>query len=176
MINEQVILVDPQGKELGEKEKMQAHRDGDLHLAFSVLIYRQNAGQREYLMQQRALGKYHSGGLWTNSCCSHPRKGETMEQAGIRRLQEEMGVVGINQLDDIASFLYRAELDNHLVEHELDHILVHQVSELVIDPNPEEVMSYRWWPSGDLMQSVEQSPELFTAWFPQVLSETEAHR
>ncbi|PSW15172.1 isopentenyl-diphosphate Delta-isomerase [Photobacterium sanctipauli] len=173
MIEEQVILVDPQGRELGEKEKMQAHRDGDLHLAFSVLLYRNRSDQREYLMHQRALGKYHSGGLWTNTCCSHPRVGETFAQAGIRRLEEEMGITAVQQLTDIGHFVYRAELDSQLVEHELDHILVAQVDELTVSPHPDEVMAYRWWPSGELAQAVVDTPELFTAWFPQVLAETE---
>lgn len=170
MIEEQVVLVDPQGRVLGLQEKMQAHRDGALHLAFSVLLYRESAGGREFLMQQRARGKYHSGGLWTNTCCSHPRQGETLEQAGLRRLQEEMGIAGIERLEDIATFLYRAELDNQLVEHELDHVLVAGVSGLVIEPNPDEVMDYRWWPEAELEQAVAQTPQRFTAWFPQVLA------
>ncbi|MGF1731939.1 isopentenyl-diphosphate Delta-isomerase [Photobacterium kasasachensis] len=172
MIEEQVVLVDPQGRELGLQEKMQAHRDGALHLAFSVLLYRETNNGREFLMQQRALGKYHSGGLWTNTCCSHPRQGESMEQAGIRRLGEEMGISGVSQLEDIATFLYRAELDNQLVEHELDHILVACVSELGIEPNSSEVMGYRWWPQAELEQAVDSEPEQFTAWFPQVLART----
>lgn len=172
MIEEQVVLVDPQGRELGLQEKMQAHRDGALHLAFSVLLYRETDNGREFLMQQRALGKYHSGGLWTNTCCSHPRQGESMEQAGIRRLGEEMGISGVSQLEDIATFLYRAELDNQLVEHELDHILVACVSELEIEPNSSEVMGYRWWPQAELEQAVDSDPEQFTAWFPQVLART----
>ncbi|MGF1714899.1 isopentenyl-diphosphate Delta-isomerase [Photobacterium chitinilyticum] len=169
MIEEQVVLVDPQGRELGLQEKMHAHREGALHLAFSVLLYRETGGGREFLMQQRAMGKYHSGGLWTNTCCSHPRQGESMEQAGIRRLGEEMGVSGISQLEDIATFLYRAELDNQLVEHELDHVLVACVSDLTIEPNISEVMSYRWWPQAELEQAVVSEPEQFTAWFSQVL-------
>ena len=170
MIEEQVILVDPQGRELGVQEKMQAHRDGALHLAFSVLLYRDGDNGREFLMQQRALGKYHSGGLWTNTCCSHPRQGESMEQAGIRRLEEEMGIVDVPALSDIAHFIYHAELDNDLVEHELDHVLVAAAPEIAITPNPEEVLSYRWWGQDDLQAAVEQAPQDFTAWFPKVLS------
>lgn len=169
IIEEQVVLVDQQGRALGLQEKMQAHRDGSLHLAFSVLLYRETTQGIEFLMQQRALGKYHSGGLWTNTCCSHPRQGETLEQAGLRRLTEEMGIVGLESLDDIASFVYRAELDNQLIEHELDHVLIANGAELVIIPNPEEVASYRWWSKADLELRVVDTPELFTAWCPQVL-------
>lgn len=170
MIEEQVILVDPQGRELGVQEKMQAHRDGALHLAFSVLLYRDGDSEREFLMHQRALDKYHSGGLWTNTCCSHPRQGESMAQAGIRRLGEEMGIVGIRTLFDVASFVYRAELDNGLVEHELDHVLVASASDIVINPNPEEVLAYRWWTQSELQAALDQEPQRFTAWFPQVLA------
>jgi len=172
MIEEQVVLVDPQGRVQGLQEKMQAHREGALHLAFSVLLFREARDGREFLMQQRAMGKYHSGGLWTNTCCSHPRQGETMEQAGLRRLGEEMGITGIRQLKDIATFLYRAELDNQLVEHELDHVLVACASELDIAPNADEVMSYRWWPQAELERAVVSEPEQFTAWFSQVLQHT----
>ncbi|MBY5948067.1 isopentenyl-diphosphate Delta-isomerase [Photobacterium rosenbergii] len=175
MIEEQVILVDPQGRELGVEEKMQAHRDGALHLAFSVLLYRDGGNEREFLMQQRALGKYHSGGLWTNTCCSHPRLGESMSQAGIRRLGEEMGIVGIHELSDVASFVYHAELDNDLVEHELDHVLVAEASDIAITANPEEVMAYRWWAQSELQAALVQEPECFTAWFPQVLALTLAN-
>lgn len=172
MTEEQVVLVDPQGRELGLQEKMQAHRDGALHLAFSVLLYRDTGDGKAFLLQQRAMGKYHSGGLWTNTCCSHPRQGESLEQAGLRRLKEEMGITGVSQLDDIATFLYRAELDNQLVEHELDHVLVARVSALTIEPNADEVMNYRWWPQAELEQAVTSEPQSFTAWFPQVLAHT----
>lgn len=170
MTQEQVVLVDPQGRMLGSQEKMQAHRDGALHLAFSVLLYRECAGGREYLLQQRARGKYHSGGLWTNTCCSHPRRGETLSQAGIRRLAEEMGITGVTHLDDIARFIYRAELDNQLIEHELDHVLIARVSALELNPNPDEVMAHCWWPEAELAQAVAETPARFTAWFPQVLA------
>lgn len=172
MIEEQVVLVDPQGRELGVQEKMQAHRDGALHLAFSVLLYRDGVVGREYLLQQRAMDKYHSGGLWTNTCCSHPRQGETMAQAGIRRLGEEMGIYEVEQLDDIASFVYRAELDNQLIEHELDHVLI-AAADVAVEPNPAEVMAYRWWPQAELSQAVAEHPAQFTAWFSQVLNAVE---
>ncbi|MFC1507889.1 isopentenyl-diphosphate Delta-isomerase [Pseudomonadota bacterium] len=175
MIEEQVVLVDPHGQVQGVQEKMQAHREGALHLAFSVLLYRETAEGREFLMHQRALGKYHSGGLWTNTCCSHPRLSETIEQAGLRRLEEEMGITGITQLHDIVSFVYRAELDNRLTEHELDHVLVANIKTIKIAPNPNEVMAYRWWSQAELEQALATDPQRFTAWFPQVLKHVIHH-
>ena len=170
MSEEHVILVDEHGSAVGTQEKMQAHRDGALHLAFSVLLYRDGVAGREYLLQQRAMGKYHSGGLWTNTCCSHPRQNETFAQAGIRRLAEEMGITGVTALTDIGDFIYRADLDNDLVEHELDHVLVADAANITVLPNPDEVMAYRWWPEADLQHTMTAEPALFTAWFPQVLS------
>lgn len=169
MTEEYVVLVDKQGHELGLQEKMQAHRDGVLHLAFSVLLYRDTASGREYLLHQRALEKYHSGGLWTNTCCSHPRQGETMNQAGVRRLQEEMGITLTTSLTDIGDFCYFANLDHQLIEHELDHVLIANGEGLVFTPNPAEVMAYRWWSMAELELQLQQAPQLFTAWFAQVL-------
>lgn len=169
MTEEYVVLVDEQGHELGLQEKMQAHRDGALHLAFSVLLYRDTASGREYLLHQRALEKYHSGGLWTNTCCSHPRQGETMSQAGVRRLQEEMGITLTTSLTDVGDFCYFANLDHQLIEHELDHVLIANGEGLVFTPNPAEVMAYRWWSAAELGLQLQQAPQLFTAWFAQVL-------
>ncbi|WP_163923632.1 isopentenyl-diphosphate Delta-isomerase [Photobacterium sp. Alg240-V54] len=169
MTEEYVVLVDEQGHELGLQEKMQAHRDGSLHLAFSVLLYRDTASGREYLLHQRALEKYHSGGLWTNTCCSHPRQGETMSQAGVRRLQEEMGITLTTSLTDIGNFCYFANLDHQLIEHELDHVLIADGKGLVFTPNSAEVMAYRWWSMAELALQLQQAPQLFTAWFAQVL-------
>ncbi|WP_120511736.1 isopentenyl-diphosphate Delta-isomerase [Photobacterium salinisoli] len=168
MSREYVILVNQAGEHLGLAEKMQAHRDGSLHLAFSVLLYRRTESGLEFLLQQRALTKYHSGGLWTNTCCSHPRDGESLQQAAIRRLSEEMGIRGVAQFEQVARFIYRAELDNDLTEHELDYVLVAEASELNIVPNPQEVMACRWWPQAELSACLDSNPERFTAWFSQV--------
>lgn len=173
MTEEYVILVDEQGHELGLQEKMQAHRDGALHLAFSVLLYRDTPYGREYLLHQRALEKYHSGGLWTNTCCSHPRQGETISQAGVRRLQEEMGITLTTTLMDVGHFCYYAKLDQQLIEHELDHVLIANGDGVMFTPNPAEVMAYRWWPIAELQQQLQQQPQLFTAWFTQVLATVE---
>ncbi|KDM92435.1 isopentenyl-diphosphate Delta-isomerase [Photobacterium galatheae] len=172
MRQEFVILVNQAGEHQGLAEKMQAHRDGLLHLAFSVLLYRETQTGREFLLQQRALEKYHSGGLWTNTCCSHPREGESLQQAATRRLGEEMGINDVVHVDEVARFVYRAALDNDLVEHELDAVLVAEVPALAVAPNPEEVMAYRWWPEAELSAHLAQSPETFTAWFSEVYRQT----
>ena len=121
---EKVILVNERDEPIGEMEKMEAHEKGVLHRAFSVFIFNDN---NELLLQKRASSKYHSGGLWSNSCCSHPRTGETIVEAGTRRLIEEMGF--IVPLESVFSFIYKAELDNHLTEHELDHVLIGRYNE-----------------------------------------------
>ncbi len=175
MKKEQVVLVTPEGETIGLQEKMQAHYDGQLHLAFSVLLFREGQDEREYLLHQRALGKYHSGGLWTNTCCSHPRQDESFVAAGIRRLEEEMGIAEPLPLQDIATFLYRAELDNGLVEHELDHVLIANCGPLNINPSEDEVMAYHWWPESELAAALADKPANFTAWFPQVWQLVLAH-
>ena len=114
---EKVILVNEDDQSTGWMEKMEAHRKGVLHRAFSVFIFNDNG---EMLIHRRALDKYHSGGLWTNACCSHPREGETTEESAHRRLMEEMGFDC--DIQEQFSFIYRAELDNDLIEHELDHV------------------------------------------------------
>ncbi|OAN19050.1 isopentenyl-diphosphate delta-isomerase [Photobacterium jeanii] len=174
MNKELVVLVTPQGEAIGLQEKMQAHYQGQLHLAFSVLLYRDGEQEREYLLHQRAMGKYHSGGLWTNTCCSHPRQDESFIEAGIRRLGEEMGIVQPLPLQDVATFLYRAELDNDLVEHELDHVLIANCGPLEFTPNPDEVMAVRWWPESEIKAQLATEPHGFTAWFPQVWQHTQA--
>ncbi|MDO6704888.1 isopentenyl-diphosphate Delta-isomerase [Photobacterium sp. 1_MG-2023] len=171
MSREYVILVNQDGEPRGLAEKMQAHRDGALHLAFSVLLYRETPSGREFLLHQRAQGKYHSGGLWTNTCCSHPREGESLQQAATRRLGEEMGITSVREFDEIARFIYRAALDNDLVEHELDHVLVAHADPAIV-PNPNEVMAYRWWPEAELSARLTQTPEVFTAWFAEVYRRT----
>ncbi len=166
-----VVLVDRQGNISGQKEKMAAHISGELHQAFSVMLYRKSAtGEFEYLLQQRAKGKYHSGGLWTNTCCSHPRLYESLEQACMRRLWEEMGISQPLALTEADVFCYYAQLDNNLIEHERDHVWVGEANELVIEPNPSEVMAYRWWPASDIDKALINTPERFTAWFSEVFA------
>ena len=116
---EEVILVNEQDEQTGTIEKMEAHRKALLHRAFSVFIFN---GKGEMLLQQRAMGKYHSPGLWTNACCSHPRPGEEVETAAFRRLKEEMGIE--TSLKKIFDFIYRTEFDNGLTEYEFDHVYI----------------------------------------------------
>lgn len=169
---EHVILVDTHDTPIGTAEKLSAHQQGQLHRAFSVCIVRQQQGVWQVLLQQRALTKYHSGGLWTNACCSHPRPAETILMAAHRRLQEEMGIQA--ELDEIGSFIYKAVLDHGLTEHEFDHVLLGVFTEEAIPVNPEEVMAYRWVDFPTLQQQIAEQPATFTAWLPQVLALVQA--
>ncbi len=156
---EHVILVDEYDTELGTMEKMEAHLKGELHRAFSVIIMN---GKGEMLLQQRALHKYHSGGLWTNACCSHPRPGESIITAANRRLQEEMGLKTVLQIK--SHFIYKASFENGLTEHELDYVLVGN-SDLEPLINPDEVNDFKWIAIDTLKMSIVSYPELYTVWF-----------
>lgn len=170
-MNEMVILVDPHDRQIGVEEKMKAHREGKLHRAFSVFVFNENG---EMLLQKRAPTKYHSGGLWTNACCSHPRPGETVEQAASRRLQEEMGFTCI--LKKAFHFIYRAELDQGLIEHEVDHIFIGHYDAATqsgdFNPNSQEVVDYRWVNVDTLKRDVLTCPEKYTTWFKIALART----
>lgn len=159
MADEYVILVDEQDNEIGVMEKMLAHREGRLHRAFSIFIF--NA-DNELLLQQRALHKYHSGGLWTNTCCSHPRPHETIKDAAHRRLFEEMGFDC--ELSIKTSFIYRSPFENGLTEHEFDYVLTgHFDGQPRIEP--EEVQAFRWVALDDVKKDILQHPEQYTSWF-----------
>jgi len=162
---ERVVLVDEEDRPRGTSEKLEAHRSGELHRAFSVLLFNRRG---ELLLQRRALGKYHSGGLWTNTCCGHPRPGEITTAAARRRLGEEMGIDC--ELVPLFSFIYRADLDGGLTEHELDHVLVGRWDADPL-PDPEEAEDWRWVPFETLRSEVEARPELFTFWFRRILEE-----
>ena len=162
---QEVILVDSNDQPIGKMEKLEAHQKGLLHRAFSVFIFNRN---NELLLQQRALEKYHSGGLWTNTCCSHPSPSESLESAGSKRLVEEMGFT--TELSHLFAFEYRVELDNQLIEHEYDHVLVGRYDGDFI-PNPEEAMATRWISMEDLMTELKQDPDKFTSWFKIILNE-----
>jgi|TARA_R110002051_G_scaffold176698_1_gene246684 isopentenyl-diphosphate delta-isomerase len=159
MKEELVILVDEQDNEIGVMPKMEAHEKAVLHRAFSVFVLND---ENEVMLQQRALNKYHSPGLWTNTCCSHQRQGETNIEAGTRRLQEEMGFTV--PLKETVSFIYKAPFDNGLTEHELDHVLLGYSNEEPVI-NPEEVASWKWMPIADVKEDMEIHPDLYTAWF-----------
>ncbi|PWL55776.1 MAG: isopentenyl-diphosphate delta-isomerase [Clostridium cadaveris] len=156
---EEVILVDTNDSEIGKMEKMQAHVEGSLHRAFSIFIFNSKG---ELLLQQREKGKYHSGGLWTNTCCSHPRVGEDINEAVHRRLKEEMGFDC--DLSEKKTFLYHAKFDNDLIEHELDHIFIGYYNGVPI-PNKEEVENWKWISTKDLKKELEAQPDKFTYWF-----------
>jgi len=169
MKEEKVLLVDTQDRVLGTMPKLEAHQKGVLHRAFSVFILnRQNA----LLLQQRAWDKYHSPGLWTNTCCSHQREGEDSLAAGKRRLQEEMGLEA--PLTPLFTFIYKAPFDNGLTEHELDHVLL-GYSEQSPNPNPQEVADWQWMPLEEVQQKLTEQPEQFTVWFKIIFERFYAH-
>ena len=154
-----VILVNEQDEPVGTMEKLEAHQKGLLHRAFSVFVVNANA---EMLLQQRAQDKYHSGGLWTNTCCSHPLPGEDDLAAAHRRLMEEMGFDCA--LKEIFSFTYRAEFDNGLTEHEFDHVFFGEYNGAVL-PDAAEVQATRYLSLEAIRQLLLTEPETFTPWF-----------
>ena len=168
-MEEQVILVNEKDEPIGLMGKMEAHEKGLLHRAFSVFIFN---SQGELLLQQRAASKYHSPSLWTNTCCSHPRAGETNQQAGERRLEEEMGLRV--PLKEVFSFVYKAPFDNGLIEHEYDYVLV-GYSDALPQINPEEVASWKWLSLEAVREDILQSPEQYTAWFKIIFEEFYYH-
>ncbi|MBL7719745.1 MAG: isopentenyl-diphosphate Delta-isomerase [Flavipsychrobacter sp.] len=158
MDRNRVITVTPEDIATGDRDKMEAHQEGILHRAFSIFL-QNNKG--ELLLQQRADGKYHSGGLWTNTCCSHPMPGEGTLEAAIRRLQEEMGVIA--PLAPAFQFTYRADVGGGLIEHELDHVFTGLYSGQCT-PHPDEVKDWRYVPLQALEQEIAAAPETFTTW------------
>jgi isopentenyl-diphosphate delta-isomerase len=156
---DEVILVNEKDEVIGHMEKMEAHEKALLHRAFSVFIFNSKG---ELLLQQRALHKYHSAGLWTNTCCSHPRPGESTESAALRRLKEEMGM--ICPLTHKSAFVYQIKFKNGLTEHEYDHVFI---GECDTDPkiNPEEVNTFKWVSMTELKAQLKREPERYTYWF-----------
>ena len=159
MTEEEVILVNEQDEKIGLMPKMEAHEKALLHRAFSVFVFNKD---NQLMLQQRALDKYHSPGLWTNTCCSHQRDGESNIDAGTRRLQEEMGFV--TELEETTSFKYKAPFDNGLTEHEYDHVLVGNYNE---DPqlNPDEVADWKWMDLEEVKVDIALHPNNYTEWF-----------
>ena len=159
MVEEQVILVNDQDEQIGLMPKMEAHKKGVLHRAFSVFIFN---SKNELMLQQRAAHKYHSPLLWTNTCCSHQRDGETNIEAGTRRLSEEMGFT--TALKEVTTFIYKAPFDNGLTEHEFDHVMTGFYE---MDPviNKEEVEAWKWMPVEAIKSDIESNSEIYTAWF-----------
>lgn len=156
---ELVILVDEQDNEIGTMEKLQAHKEGALHRAISVFIFN---SKKELLLQKRARGKYHSPGLWTNTCCTHPHIGETVKQAAVRRLGEEMGLSC--PLHRAFTFIYNEKLDNGLTEHEFDHVFT-GIADGRPTPEASEVEAFRYVTVDVLDKELRTNPEHFTEWF-----------
>lgn len=164
-----VILVDNNDRQIGLMEKQAAHIGPHLHRAFSVFIFNSKG---ELLMQQRALSKYHSPGLWTNTCCSHPRAGETLEEATSRRLMEEMGISC--PMHEVYTFIYKAPVGQGLTEHEFDHVFIGQ-SDDIPNINTDEVASWKYMRLDDLKKDLELYPELYTEWFKITFEEMTRH-
>jgi isopentenyl-diphosphate delta-isomerase len=174
MIEENVILVNQNDEQIGLMPKLEAHEKALLHRAFSVFILNND---NEIMLQQRASHKYHSPLLWTNTCCSHQREGETNIEAGSRRLYEEMGFK--TELKELFHFIYKAPFDNGLTEHELDHVMIGYYNESP-QINPDEVESWKWMKTEEVKADIEKCPELYTVWFKIIFDEfyyyLEAHK
>jgi isopentenyl-diphosphate delta-isomerase len=168
-MEDNVVLVNEQDEAIGVMEKMEAHRKALLHRAFSVFIFNEKG---EMLLQQRALNKYHSGGLWTNACCSHPRPEESAKDAAVRRLREELGFV--TQIRPAFQFMYKADFDNGLTEHEYDHVYVGSYNGL-LHPDPDEVGDYCFKSMEEIRTSLASHPHKYTEWFKIAFPKLESH-
>jgi len=164
MEKDHVILVDENDSQRGIMEKIEAHKKGELHRAFSIIVFNSKG---EMLLQRRAIEKYHSGGLWTNTCCSHPKLGENLQESALNRLNEEMGFSC--KLEKKFHFIYKAELDHELSEHELDHVFIGYYNE---NPkiNSHEVFEWKYMSINDIQENMKLHPENYTAWFKIIFS------
>ena len=156
---EEVILVDEEDRPIGKEEKLSAHKAGKLHRCFSIFVFNSKG---ELLLQKRAKSKYHSGGLWTNTCCGHPRPGEKTFFAAKRRLKEEMGF--ICPIKEISSFSYRAELDHGIIENEFDHVFA-GIFDGEVKADSKEAEDYKWIDFDGLVKDVKKNPDKYTYWF-----------
>lgn len=164
-VNEKVVLVNRNDERVGTKEKLKAHQNGaSLHRAFSIFIFN---SEGKLLLQKRAKSKYHSGGLWSNSCCSHPRPNESLEEATKRKLKEEMGFTC--DLKEIFNFIYKEKV-GELTEWEFDHVFV-GVCDPDPNPNPKEVSEWKWVSLEELKRDLEKNPDLYTPWFKIIMNE-----
>lgn len=163
MVEDLIVLVNENDEHIGSIGKLEAHQKGLLHRAFSIIVWND---QDEILIHQRAIGKYHSEGLWTNTCCSHPKVGETILEAAHRRLKEEMGFDC--ELNQRFHFIYQTKLENQLIENELDHVLIGKFNGNPM-PNKEEVKDYQWVTLKKLKNEIAEKPALFTFWFKEII-------
>ncbi|MFL6208287.1 MAG: isopentenyl-diphosphate Delta-isomerase [Pyrinomonadaceae bacterium] len=170
VLPEQVILVDENDRAVGVGEKLVTHRTGALHRAFSVFVFDR---ARRLLLQQRAATKYHSQGLWSNTCCGHPRPGEEITAAAHRRLREEMNIEC--ELRAAFNFLYRAELAGQLIEHEYDHVFVGEYDRAPV-PEPKEVADWKWLSMAELRQDLSRAPERYSYWLKAAIEGPEWRR
>lgn len=169
-MKEYIIIVDKFDKEIGKIEKMEAHHKGILHRAFSILVFN---SKNQLLLQKRSLKKYHSPGLWTNTCCSHPKYGEELGEAIHRRLREEMGFTC--ELKEIFSFIYKIELEKDLFENEYDHVFIGRYDGEVI-ANEDEVDDFKWVNINEIKNDILENPELYTYWFKCLMDREENQR
>lgn len=168
-MSEHVILVDENDHPIGQQEKLKAHELAQCHRAFSVFIYRLNSqNEIEILLQQRHNDKYHCGGLWTNTCCGHPRPNENTKEAATRRLCEEMGIQ--STLKKVGVFHYIAPFENGLTENEIDHVFIGTMENANLTPHPKEIQNYRWTTIQDLNKALQATPSQFTPWLQQALN------
>lgn len=166
---EKIILVDRKDREIGTGEKLEVHKKGRLHRAFSIFVFNSRGGM---LIQKRARGKYHSGGLWTNTCCSHPKAGENLEEAVHRRLKQEMGFDC--PLKEVFSFIYKVKFENGLYEHELDHVFVGRHEGKPVS-NPEEYEEWKWVSMKELKKDISRNPGNYTYWFRIAVEKLDSH-
>ncbi|MBW2969766.1 isopentenyl-diphosphate Delta-isomerase [Candidatus Woesearchaeota archaeon] len=162
-MKEFVILVDENDTEIGSCEKLECHEKALLHRAFSILVFN---SKNEIMLQQRAKSKYHCGGVWSNTCCGHPRPGESIEAAAKRRLMEEMGFEC--PLSEIKTFIYKIKFDNGLTEHEFLHVFKGLFDGVPV-PNPEEADSWKWIAMGELKKDIKENPDKYSYWFKLIL-------
>ncbi len=158
-MNKLVVCVDTEDRDLYTMEKLEAHKKGILHRAFSIFVFNQEG---KLMLQQRSLQKYHSGGLWTNTCCSHPQPGETVLDSAHKRLAVEMGFDC--ELEEIFQFIYQTEFEDGLMEHEYDHVIIGHYNDVPII-NQEEVNAYQWIAMEELLEDIDAHPERYTVWF-----------
>lgn len=164
---EYIIAVDEFDSEIGSIEKMEAHRKGTLHRAFSILVFN---SKNQLLLQKRNVKKYHSPGLWTNTCCSHPKYGENLQDAIYRRLNEEMGFTC--ELEEVFSFIYKVKLEDNLFENEYDHVFIGKYDgEIVV--NKDEVDDFKWVDINELKNDIVERPEIYTYWFKYLVNKAE---
>jgi len=157
-MEDRVILVDESDREIGSEEKLEAHRQGKLHRAFSIFVFNPDG---QILLQKRSKKKYHSDGLWTNTCCSHPRPGIPIEQEAQRRLKQEMGFEC--DLQWTFNFTYRVQFPNNLIENEIDHVFIGRYDGAP-KPDPEEVQDWKWMDLEALINDVKQNPNIYSYW------------